>query len=149
MSGTEFEFRSEWTTPAPVERVHDVLADLERYPEWWPQVRAVAKIDDDTARVLCRSVLPYTLDLTLHAVRRDPSLLEVEISGDLTGWSRVELASRGAGSTHVIYTQGVVVVHRGLAVLSTLARPVLRWNHARMMTGCQQGLQARTATAAS
>jgi uncharacterized protein YndB with AHSA1/START domain len=146
---TGFRFVHEFDVSASPERVRDALLDLEHYPEWWPQVRAVARIDDDTARVLCRSVLPYTLDLTLHAVRRDPTLLEVEISGDLAGWSRFELAPRGPGSTHVVYTQGVVVTHHALAVASFLARPVLRWNHARMMAGCDAGLQARTATAAS
>ena len=43
---------------APREAVHAVLHDLEHYPDWWPQVRAVAKVDDDTARVVCRSTLP-------------------------------------------------------------------------------------------
>ena len=77
MTPGSFEFRREWVTPAPVERVHGVLADLQSYPEWWPQVRAVARIDDDTARVLCRSALPYLLDLELQAVRRDPLLREL------------------------------------------------------------------------
>jgi carbon monoxide dehydrogenase subunit G len=136
----EFEFRREWSTPAPLSRVHDALADVQSYPVWWPQVRAVARIDDDTARVLCRSDLPYTLDLVLHAVRREPALLEVSISGDLEGWSRAELAPEGARSTRVTYTQRVVVGHRGLALASTLMRPVLRWNHERMMAGLEQGL---------
>jgi carbon monoxide dehydrogenase subunit G len=143
MTAGAFQFRREWTAPAPVERVHDVLADVQSYPEWWPQVRAVARIDDDTARVLCRSAQPYTLDLVLHAVRRDPTLLEVEISGDLSGWSRAELAPEGAGSTRVAYTQSVVVAHRGLALASTLLRPVLRWNHEQMMSGLEQGLAQR------
>jgi len=143
MSSVDFEFRRTWTSPVPVERVHDVLADVERYPEWWPQVRAVARIDDDTAHVLCRSVLPYTLDLVLHARRRDPTLLEVEISGDLTGWSRAELAPRDAGSTLVTYTQAVAVAHRGLAIAAAVLRPLLSWNHERMMAGLEQGLRQR------
>ena len=65
-----------WTVAAPADRVQQVLADLEHYPDWWPQIVAVAKIDDDNARVLCRSVLPYTLDLVLTVVRREPRLLE-------------------------------------------------------------------------
>lgn len=139
-----YEFRRVWTTPAPVERVHDVLDDLERYPEWWRQVVAVAKIDDDTARVLCRSALPYTLDLVLHSVRRDARLLEVRIEGDLSGWSRFALTPV-PGGTHVAYEQHVVVAHRSLAIASALLRPLLLWNHDHMMAGCEAGLRARTA----
>lgn len=134
--------------PGPTERVREVIGDLEHYPEWWRQVVAVAKIDDDTARVLCRSVLPYTLDLVLHAERRDPRLLEVRIEGDLDGWARFTLTPV-PGGTHVAYEQHVVVVHRLLAIASVLLRPLLRWNHDHMMAGCEAGLQDRAATAAS
>ena len=68
-----FHFESTWEVAAPLADVHSVLVDLEHYPDWWPQVLAVAKLDDDTARVLCRSVLPYTLDLVLGAVHREPT----------------------------------------------------------------------------
>lgn len=143
-----YEFHREWVTSAPVDRVQQVLVELEHYPQWWPQVVAVASIDDDTARVLCRSVLPYTLDLVLHAERRDPTLLQVRIEGALEGWARFDLHERGA-ATEVSYNQRVVVAHRGLALASTLTRPLLRWNHDHMMAGCEAGLQERAATAAS
>lgn len=149
MSAPTFEFRREWRTPAPPERVHEVLVDVASYPDWWHQVRAVVRIDDDTARVLCRSALPYTLDLVLQARRRDPRLLEVAIDGDLVGWSRVELAPSGAGSTRVVYTQVVKVPGRLASLGATLLGPVARWNHEHMMAGLERGLQARAATAAS
>lgn len=134
-------FSASWTTPAPVAEVARVATDLEHYPEWWPQVRAVAKIDDDTARVLCRSALPYTLDLVLHAVSREAPLLEVAVSGDLDGWVRWRLAETPAG-TRTDFAQEVAV--RGaLALASYAARPLLTWNHHRMMAGCEEGLRAR------
>ena len=140
---TGFRFVREWDVAARPDVVRGVLGDLERYPEWWPQVRAVAKIDDDTARVLCRSVLPYTLDLVLHADERSADVLRTSISGDLTGWSAFRLGPGGSG-THVTYTQEVVVAHRTLSLASRLLRPVLRWNHDRMMDGCESGLAGRT-----
>jgi carbon monoxide dehydrogenase subunit G len=139
---TRFRFEREWQVAAPPARVREVLLDLEHYPEWWPQVRAVAKIDDDTARVLCRSVLPYTLDLVLHAEERGPEVLRTGISGDLSGWSAFRVRPGGAG-THVSYEQEVVVAHRALSLASRLLRPVLRWNHDRMMSGCEAGLSER------
>jgi hypothetical protein len=138
-----FHFRSTWDVAAPLTRVHSVLADLEHYPQWWPQVLAVAKIDDDTARVLCRSVLPYTLDLVLGAVHREPTLLETTIAGDLAGSVRWHLAPV-SGGTRLDYEQDVDVT----GMLRLAARPfgpVLRWNHDRMMAGCRVGLRDRLA----
>ncbi|MDP3895004.1 MAG: hypothetical protein Q8Q44_27460, partial [Nocardioides sp.] len=63
-----YTFRDTWVVPASAARARAVLVDLEHYGSWWPQVVAVAKVGPDDARVLCRSALPYTLDLHLHAV---------------------------------------------------------------------------------
>jgi hypothetical protein len=140
-----YAFRGTWTVPAPVERVQPVLLDLEHYPEWWPQVRAVAKITDDDARVLCRSTLPYTLDLYLHAERREPRLLETSLAGDLEGVVRWRLADERHG-TRMHFEQDVRVAGRRLLnAASYAARPLLRWNHDRMMSGCIAGLRQRLA----
>lgn len=136
-----YSFAASWVTPAPVEDVAATVTDLEHYPEWWPQVRAVAKLGPDTARVLCRSALPYTLDLVLDAVSRQAPVLEVAVRGDLDGWVRWTLTSVDGG-TRTDFTQEVEV--RGaLGAASLLARPLLRWNHHRMMAGCERGLRRR------
>jgi hypothetical protein len=137
-----FSFRTHWEIAAPADAVQRVLVDLEHYPEWWPQVVAVAKIDDDRARVLCRSRLPYTLDLVLTAERREPRQLESRIDGDLVGvalWRLEEVD----GSTLVDYTQDVVVTHRVLRPMVRVLRGPMEWNHARMMEGCHAGLERR------
>jgi hypothetical protein len=141
--GPVFAFGGRWHLPAPPAAVHDVLVDLEHYPDWWPQVVAVASLGPDEARVLCRSVLPYTLDLVLHAADRSPSRLEVGVSGDLTGSVRFLLSPVEEGrGTQLVLDQEVAV--RGLlGVASYAARPVLRWNHHRMMAGCLAGLATR------
>ncbi len=134
-----FRFESTWDVAAPPPEVHAVLVDLEHYPQWWRQVLAVAKIDDDTARVLCRSALPYTLDLVLEAVHREPLLLQTTIAGDLVGDARWRLAEIESG-TRLVYEQDVDVTG-GLARLAARPLgPVLRWNHDRMMGGCRDGL---------
>ncbi|MGB0098816.1 MAG: SRPBCC family protein [Nocardioides sp.] len=135
-----YAFSGSWTVPAPLEAVHGALVDLERYPDWWPQVVAVASLGPDDARVLCRSTLPYTLDLVLHAVDRSPERLEVAVAGDLSGSVRFGLTPTDSG-TRLDLDQEVVVGGL-LAAVSGLARPVLRWNHQRMMAGCVDGLRA-------
>ena len=136
-----FAFRDGWDVAAPPAAVHDLLVDLEHYPDWWPQVVAVASLGPDDARVLCRSTLPYTLDLVLHAVNRSPGVLEVGVSGDLLGSVRFAL-SPVDGGTRLDFAQEVRVPG-WLGALSYVAGPVLRWNHDRMMAGCRQGLRSR------
>jgi hypothetical protein len=142
-----YSFSASWVTPALVADVAETVLDLEHYPDWWPQVRAVVKLGPDTARVLCRSALPYTLDLVLDAVSREAPTLEVAVSGDLEGWVRWTLASVDGG-TRTDFTQEVVVTG-ALAVSSYVARPLLAWNHGWMMRGCEQGLRRRLAVPVS
>ncbi len=139
-----FAFTDSWEVAAPPDAVAAVLTDLEHYPRWWPQVRAVAKLGPDTAWVCCRSVLPYTLDLVLDAVSRTPPVVEVTLAGDLDGYARFTLTRVGAdeAATRLDYRQEVAV--RGwLGVASYPLRGVLEWNHARMMAGCRDGLAER------
>jgi len=138
---TTYRFTGSWHLAAPRPRVHEVLVDLEQYPTWWPQVVAVAKLGEDDARVLCRSALPYTLDLVLHAVDRSPEHVEVAVAGDLRGTVAFDLAD-DAGGTRLSLDQRVAV-GGVLGAASRVARPLLRWNHHRMMRGCVAGLCAR------
>ena len=135
-----FEFRETWRIAAPSDRVAALLLDLEHYPDWWPQVRAVAKVDDDHAWVVCRSTLPYTLDLLLTAVHRGPDLLETTISGDLVGSVRWRVTDDGP-HTRLDYEQEVDLASRPLRAAAVPLRPLLAWNHGRMMAGCQDGLR--------
>lgn len=137
---SHYAFAETWELPTPAEAVRDVLVDVERYPQWWPQVRAVAKLGEDDALLVCRSRLPYDLEIVLHAVSRDLPTLEVGLSGDLDGFARWTLTPAPDGS-RMVFEQEVVV--RGLLGLASIAlRPVLTWNHRQMMLGCQQGLVA-------
>ena len=138
-----FEFSDSWVVPASVDEVAAVLVDLERYPRWWLQVRAVASVGPDTAWVRCRSVLPFTLDLVLDAVSRTPPIVEVAIGGDLDGFARFGLTPVHDGA-RLDFRQEVTV--RGpLAWASYVARPMLTWNHDRMMAGCREGLRREVA----
>lgn len=141
VSATEYRFTSRWRVPASSTTTFDVLADVGAYPDWWPQVKAVARVDDDTARVVCRSVLPYQLDLVLTRSVEDRShgVLEADIEGALTGWSRWTLEPDPDG-TRLTYEQQVSISSVGLAAASQVLRPALVANHAWMMRGGRRGL---------
>jgi hypothetical protein len=153
--GRDFGFSNSFTLEASQTRVHDVLLDLERYIEWWPQVRAVGKLDDDRALVLCRSRLPYDLELVLTAVSREQGHLEVAIDGPITGWARFRLdegSSRSSGTprrssevetTEVVFEQEVRADAPAFVVASYVVKPLLRWNHDQMMRGLLEGIRQR------
>ena len=123
--------------------MHDVLVDLEYYSDWWPQVRAVAKIDDDHALVVCRSVLPYDLELVLTAVSRDRRPARGAASTVRSAGGRGTTSTRqGPGVTSLRFEQEVRAEARLLVLASYVARPLLVWNHHRMMRGSEQGLRA-------
>lgn len=127
-----YVFRERWELPHPAARVAAVLLDLPAYVDWWPQVRAVGRLGPDDALVLCRSTLPYDLELHLHARRRTAPVLEVDIAGDLRGAARFALADV-PGGCRVDYRQEVDLAGRLARVpapLLAVADPVLRWNHA-------------------
>ena len=148
--GPDFEFSTSFTLEAPREQVHGVLVDLEHYSEWWPQVRAVAKIDDDHAYVVSRSALPYDLDLVLTARSRELDVLEVGIDGPIRGTARFGLRSLSEQVTDVRFEQRVRAVAPAFVVASYAAKPVLVWNHQRMMRGLVAGVgQSSAASAAS
>jgi hypothetical protein len=138
-----FSFEERWWLPAAPGAVRDVLVDLEHYPEWWRQVVAVASLGPDDARVLCRSTLPYTLDLVMHAVSRELPVLEVALAGHLEGSVRWRLTDeRGGTGLHLAQD---VTIHGPVAPFATVLRPLARWNHRRMMAGGLAGLRHRLA----
>ncbi len=143
---TDYVFTDTWQTPAPPDRVHELLLDLEHYVDWWPQVRAVASLGPDDALVVCRSLLPYDLELALHAEDRDPGSLRVGIEGPIEGFAHWRLTP-APGGTRLDFEQRVRAVAPAFRWASYVARPVLRANHAWMMRGARRGLSARVRTA--
>jgi hypothetical protein len=138
-----YRFTSSFNLAAPVQEVHGVLLDLERYGDWWEQVRAVGKLDEDRALVVCRSTLPYDLDLELTAVSRAVELLEVTIDGPIRGWARYRLTEARPGVTSLRYEQDVRAESRLMGFASYVVKPLLVWNHHQMMAGAERGLRAR------
>jgi hypothetical protein len=138
-----YTFSASWVVPADVDDVAALAVDLERYPEWWPAIRAVAKLGPDTARVLLRAALPVTLDVVVDAVSVEPPELEVALSGAVTGHARWTFHDH-PGGTRCDYHQQVTAAG-WLGFASYALRPLLTWNHDRAMRSCEQGMIARLA----
>jgi hypothetical protein len=90
MDAYGYRFASTWTVDRAVGvEAATILADVEAYPLWWPQIRSVHRVRRDRMAVEIRSLLPYTL--RLHLVGEPPvdgqREFLAEMQGDLVGWS--------------------------------------------------------------
>lgn len=143
-----YHFRDTWMLSAPVRAVFDAVTDVAAYPRWWPDVREVSRVDDDTAQLVCRAVLPYVLVVRMRRAEQDPhrGRMRVHLSGDLEGVLAAVVLGRPGGARLEI-TQRVVAVKPLLRTLSPLARPAFRANHALMMRRGRRGLQDHLGTA--
>lgn len=138
-----FVFAHRWVVPAPPDDVYAALADIERYPRWWPQVRAVVPGGPDSVHAVVRSVLPYRLRLDLTRELADPAdrHLRVGLDGDLRGWMTCDITA-GQGGSVVAFAQECVVTPALLTRLARPLAPLLRANHAHMMSAGRRGLAA-------
>ena len=155
-----FRFRHLWHVPADPVATFEALADVDRYPLWWPQIRGVRRIDDRSGHAYVRSMLPYTLDLLLTRELEDAEagVLRVSIGGDLEGWSEFRLSPapsagnqgsyaadasvRVSGGVETVaeYRQEATVTAAGLEHFMPVARPLLTLNHTWMMRAGERGL---------
>jgi hypothetical protein len=144
VSFNHYRFRSLWSVRATTTRVFDALVDLANYPAWWPDIRAVQQIDDDTAEVTCRSVLPYALTFRLHRAVQDSARgrMRVDMTGDLEGYVQGVVTERQPEGALLAISQRVVVTKPLLRALAPVGRPLFRANHALMMRRGQRGFRA-------
>jgi len=144
MTGNRYEFRNRWAVDAAPDSAYLVLAALDRYPRWWPEVREVTKVSDQAYQVRARSLLPYDLIFVTHQGTRDPvnRVLEARLTGDLEGVSRSTItpAPNGAGAD-LRFEEDVVANKALLRRLAPIARPAFRANHALMMRHGERGLR--------
>jgi Polyketide cyclase / dehydrase and lipid transport len=136
-----FRFRNLWRLEFRPDEVYHALQDIGGYPRWWPEVRSVDRIDDDTVRIVARSFLPYSLTFEATDSRQDDQagVLEVRMSGDLEGFSRWTLSPQGSG-TRAIFEEEVITRKTSLRRLAVVARPFFRLNHSSMMRSGRRGL---------
>jgi uncharacterized protein YndB with AHSA1/START domain len=144
-----FVFRSEWSLPAPPARVYAVLAEVEAYPRWWPQVRRARRLDESSGELTCRSLLPYDLVFVMHQELEDPDslVLRARMTGDLNGTSQWTIRPDGDGA-RAVFDEDVSVGSGLMRAAGRLFRPALKFNHDLMMRAGQKGLRAHVTAGA-
>lgn len=144
MNPNHYRFRSVWTFDVATEVVFAALKETEDYEAWWPEIRETRRLDEDRVEARIRSILPYDLVMVLERVRDDPDhgVLEARMTGDLEGFSRWVVQAVYGGGTRLIFEEEAVPQKPLMRRLAPVARPLYRWNHARMMRSAERGLRA-------
>ena len=137
-----YVFRTEWRVSASPDAVYAALADVPAYPGWWPEVRATRELGEGVGEIRCRSLLPYDLVLIASRVVEDPfgRILRAHLDGDLIGTSEWTISAEGSGAL-AVFDEDVRVGKVAVRAAGRLARPVLRFNHDRMMRSGERGLR--------
>jgi uncharacterized protein YndB with AHSA1/START domain len=150
---SRYEFVTQWTIPAPIERVWKELLFPEQWPDWWRGVESVELVRPGVAplgtgairRYVWKSRLPYRLKFTMETTFIEPlSRIEGHATGELEGFGCWQL-SHADGNTQVRYDWHVIANKWWMRWLAPLARPAFEWNHDIVMEWGRQGLIRRVA----
>jgi hypothetical protein len=152
MPANHFALVSIWHFDAPVEQVWQVLSDAERWPDWWPFVEAVEKIDPGEPsgqysvwRHTWKTMLPYKLRFELCVTRIEaPVLLEADVRGDVAGRGICRIYQNDR-HTVVRYEWNVRTCRHWMKWLAPIARPIFLWNHHMVMQRGEAQLAIRLA----
>lgn len=142
-----YELVTIWRLDAPLDAVWDALHGVDRWPGWWRGLESVVELEKggpggigSLRRFFWKGALPYRLRFDLRATAIEPStLIAGTATGDLEG-AGVWRLSREAGFTVVRYEWSVRATIGWMNALGPLARPLLVWNHDKVMAWGGAGL---------
>jgi hypothetical protein len=142
-----YRFATTWTAEGSLEGAFDVLEAVPAYTRWWPAIRRVTDVDDDSATVHVRSVLPYTLRLRLHReiTDRERGVLQVRFEGDLEGRARWSVEPAPDGFVRLRFDEVADIRADHLARVEALGQPLYELNHRVMMARGERGFRAAVA----
>jgi hypothetical protein len=142
----EYSFVTIWHLETPIQDVWDAIADVQRWPQWWSDVKTTQLEAGNESgigrkwRFTFKSVLPYTLSFEMTVIRSEPLCLSEGLAhGELEGIGRWELSQEGA-ITQVCYYWNVSTTKAWMEMLAPLLRPVFAWNHNVTMRHAGEGL---------
>ena len=146
----QFELATLWRIGSPLTEVWEAIYHSASWPEWWPGLESVVELDpggDDgignVRRFTWKGVLPYQLIFDIRITRIEHlHLIEGAASGDVTGTGVWRFAQEN-GVTMVRYEWSVRMETFGMKALAWVARPLVRWNHNKVMQWGARGLARR------
>jgi carbon monoxide dehydrogenase subunit G len=127
-----FRFDGRWSFSATPDELWRVFSDTDRLQELWPWLRSLESpglMEGTVSRCVVRAPVPYTVSVEI-ALRQvvPPRLVVADVSGDLAGPARLEVATRPDGSEARL-TWELEARAPLLRAASMVARPLMDWGH--------------------
>jgi len=114
------------------EELWAAMARVDCYQDWWPWLRrfdAAALSAGDVWTATVQPPLPYRLTFDLLITEADaPSVVAVDVTGDLEGTARLEVAGSLVGS-ELHFTSELEPTRSMLRAVTRWATPVARFGH--------------------
>jgi len=146
-----YDWRTEWTIPAPLPVVYEAMTSREAVREWWPDMELVDDSGDDDLRVgstvsfqvhqapeVARLAPPFKIHCLYTDVEPQSRLRET-VTGDLSGVLEV-LFHEQEDNTGVTFSWYVRVTNPALNLLGYVAERMYRHSHDRVMESGERGL---------
>ena len=147
-----YRFVTVWRLEAPIDHVFGTIDDAKAWPEWWPMVKAVERLQDGAAdgvgavhRMTFVGKLPYRLRFDMRVTRREPPTSIVgEATGELAGIGDWSLHEEGL-TTVVRYVWAIQTTRAWMNLLAPLpfVDSIFRFNHHAVMRNGLQGVRRR------
>ena len=128
--------------PVPADAFWSAIGATDDYRRWWPWLRtfdAEGLVAGDVWRCAVRPPLRYTVRFAVHlGTVEPPRVIDARVEGDIAGTARLVVTPRDDGCD-VRLTSTLAPSHRGLALLASVARPLVRRGHDWVLdTGARQ-----------
>jgi uncharacterized protein YndB with AHSA1/START domain len=146
-----YDWRTQWSIPAPPGVVYEAMTSREAIKEWWPCMEVVDDSGEDELRVgssvslqvhqapeVARFAPPFRIHCLYTDVEPERRLREV-VSGDLSGVLEVMFREDRTG-TRVVFDWYVRVTNPALNLLGYLTGRVYRHSHDTVMREGERGL---------
>ncbi|WP_075352760.1 SRPBCC family protein [Desulfovibrio sp. DV] len=143
----QFDLVTLWRIGSGLTEVWDAITRPVAWPQWWRGLEVAEELDRGGAdgigskqRFVWKGALPYRLMTELTISRIEPLvMIQGEASGDVTGTGIWRFAFED-GITVVRHEWRVRATAPRLKFLASVARPLVCWNHGRIMAWGAQGL---------
>jgi uncharacterized protein YndB with AHSA1/START domain len=146
-----YDWRTEWTIPAPMPIVYEAMTSREAVREWWPDMELVEDNGDDDLEVgstvsfrvhqapeVARLAPPFRIHCLYTDVESEKRLRET-VNGDLSGVLETLFHEQQDG-IHITFSWYVRVTNPALNLLGYVAERMYRHSHDSVMKSGEKGL---------
>ena len=131
-----YQFESEWTLTASIERVFELASHPESFSAWWPHVTSSVLVEEGDEygvgrRAACtlRSPLGYSMGFVTTMVDVDhPRRIHMLVRGDLIGTGTF-LLDGDHRRTGIRLIWKLSTTKRWMNLVAPVARPLFGWAH--------------------